>query len=175
MYLLLFLPKSSVCVFSSCLLKVGPSTCCGWAWQVTAWAGTCTGVRVLGVSFSMTGSGSPSTASRFDANWHFQIDCWKAMQSSAKQACAWAVAGGEDVLGSQMLKALLSHLIGTASVVMICGKVPPWISVYSWSPVISFSNYFYRLFMYFDICYTFMVYFWTCHWLSLGSSFKEDK
>lgn len=47
------------------------------------------------------------------------------MQSSAKQACAWAVAGGEDVLGSQMLKALLSHLIGTAGVVMICGKVPP--------------------------------------------------
>lgn len=35
-------------------------------------------VRVLEVSFSMTGSRSPCMASIFDANWHFQIGCGKA-------------------------------------------------------------------------------------------------
>lgn len=45
------------------------------------------------------------------------------MTSSAKWARSWVMAGGEDVLGLQMLQALLFHLIGIASVANISGNV----------------------------------------------------
>lgn len=62
---------------------------------------------VLRISISTAASRSPSKTSRFDVNWLFQIVCFKVMQSYAKQACAWAMSGKEDVLASQLLQAMM--------------------------------------------------------------------